>query len=73
MMKSDDERVAIIACNSILDRAFGKPKEQKTEDSEALRPNLAMLTPADLASLRAIALKLAGGGEGETAAPPDVR
>lgn len=26
LMSSDDERVAVVAANSILDRAFGKPK-----------------------------------------------
>ena len=25
LMNSEDERVAVVACNSILDRAFGKP------------------------------------------------
>ena len=28
LMDSDDERVAAVACNSILDRAFGKPRAQ---------------------------------------------
>jgi len=33
-MDSEDERVAIVACNSILDRAFSKPKvESKQRDS----------------------------------------
>lgn len=27
LMQSEDERVAAVACNAILDRAFGKPKE----------------------------------------------
>jgi hypothetical protein len=27
LMESDDERVAAVACNSLLERAFGKPKE----------------------------------------------
>jgi len=27
LMLSEDERVAAAACNAILDRAFGKPKE----------------------------------------------
>jgi hypothetical protein len=26
LMESEDERVAVVACNAILDRAFGKPK-----------------------------------------------
>ena len=33
-MDSEDERVAIVACNSILDRPFSKPKvESKQRDS----------------------------------------
>src|SRR5262245_14640068 len=37
LMDSADERVAAVACNSILDRAFGKPKpvEEKKSDMEA--------------------------------------
>jgi hypothetical protein len=27
LIHSDDERVAAVACNAILDRAFGKPRE----------------------------------------------
>jgi hypothetical protein len=32
-MESDDERVAAVACNALLDRAFGKPREQTPETS----------------------------------------
>ncbi len=28
LMGSDDERVVVVACNAILDRALGKPREQ---------------------------------------------
>jgi predicted Zn-dependent protease len=38
LMQSDDERVSVVACNSILDRAFGKPQPalaNKDEDMEA--------------------------------------
>jgi hypothetical protein len=36
-MDSEDERVAAVACNSILDRALGKPKavEEEKNDMEA--------------------------------------
>lgn len=38
LMDSDDERVAAVACNSILDRAFGKPRaEGEGIDSLELR------------------------------------
>lgn len=59
MMDSDDERVATVACNSVLDRAFGKPKEQKTEDSQAPRPDLSQLAPHELAALRVAMAALA--------------
>lgn len=59
MIDSDDERVAIIACNSILDRAFGKPKEQKTEDNQSVKPSLGALSPLQLAQFRAIMQTLA--------------
>lgn len=65
LMDSTDERVSIIACNSILDRAFGKPKEQKTEDSQGLRPDLSALSPDDLATVRRIMAKLAGAAATE--------
>ena len=34
LMDSEDERVAAVACNAILDRAFGKPKvaEEQKDD-----------------------------------------
>jgi hypothetical protein len=60
LMASDDERVAIIAANSVLDRAFGKPKEQKTDDNQQVRPNLSALAPDMLAQLRSIMSVLAG-------------
>jgi hypothetical protein len=28
LMRSEDERVASVACNAVLERAFGKPKER---------------------------------------------
>jgi hypothetical protein len=42
LMDSEDERVAAVACNSILDRAFGKPGPAKDEkdDFEARLGNM---------------------------------
>lgn len=59
LVESDDERVAIIASNSVLDRAFGKPKEQKTDENQQVKPDLSALDPADLAQLRLLMAKLA--------------
>lgn len=67
LMGSPDERVAIIAANSVLDRAFGKPKEQKADDSQQVRPNLSALPPDMLAQLRSIMSVLAGQAEGAPA------
>jgi hypothetical protein len=42
LMDSQDERVAAVACNSILDRAFGKPKV--TEEKDDLVERIAAMT-----------------------------
>jgi hypothetical protein len=41
-MDSEDERVAAVACNSILDRALGKPKavEEEKDDVGARLANM---------------------------------
>jgi hypothetical protein len=33
LMSSDDERVSVVACNAILDRALGKAREQPQEST----------------------------------------
>jgi hypothetical protein len=45
-MESEDERVAAVACNSILDRAFGKTRviEEERDDTVA---RLEAMTPAE--------------------------
>jgi hypothetical protein len=42
LMDSEDERVAAVACNSILDRALGKAKavEEEKNDMEARLANM---------------------------------
>jgi hypothetical protein len=32
LMRSEDERVASVACNAVLERAFGKPKHYDPAD-----------------------------------------
>jgi hypothetical protein len=34
LMESEDERVSVVACNSLLDRAFGKPKPVAEEKDD---------------------------------------
>jgi hypothetical protein len=43
LMCSDDERVAAVACNSILDRAFGKPRAEG-EGIDSLERRIANMT-----------------------------
>jgi hypothetical protein len=33
-MESEDERVSVVACNALLDRAFGKPKPAVEEKDD---------------------------------------
>jgi hypothetical protein len=43
LMDSEDERVAAVACNAILDRAFGKPGPAK-EEKDDMGARLASMT-----------------------------
>jgi hypothetical protein len=43
LMESEDERVAAVACNSILDRAFGKPEPRRAEADDRMA-RLAQMT-----------------------------
>ena len=44
LMESEDERVAAVACNSILDRAFGKPAPVKEEQKDSIEQRIANMT-----------------------------
>jgi hypothetical protein len=44
LMDSEDERVAAVACNSILDRAFGKPAPVKQEPKDTIEQRVANMT-----------------------------
>ena len=44
LMHSEDERVAAVACNSILDRAFGKPAPRKEEQKDTIEQRIANMT-----------------------------
>jgi hypothetical protein len=53
LMSSDDERVAAVACNAILDRAFGKPREyDPATETGNLKIDAVSLTTAERARLR---------------------
>jgi hypothetical protein len=53
LLDSEDERVAMVAANAILDRAYGKPKESK-ETPEEKSLSLQGLSPSVLARLRSV-------------------
>ncbi len=40
LVESEDERVAAVAANAILDRAFGKPRAQRSEEDDSLMARL---------------------------------
>ena len=42
LMDSEDERVAAVACNAILDRAFGKPNVAETPKDDVVARIAAM-------------------------------
>ena len=44
LMDSEDERVAAVACNSILDRAFGRPGFVKEEEKDSIETRVANMT-----------------------------
>jgi hypothetical protein len=43
LMESEDERVLVVACNSLLDRAFGKPKPV-VEEKDDMAARLASMS-----------------------------
>jgi len=49
LMESEDERVAAVACNAILDRALGKPQPNRPEQ-DSLAERLARMTPEERAA-----------------------
>lgn len=57
LMADPDSRVALMACDKIMERAWGKPKEAQ-EDKQDGAPDLGALSAADLAALRRIAGKM---------------
>ena len=69
-----DGRIAVVAANSLLERAWGKVREQKPEEREQMQLDLSQLSGPELALL----MKLAASGRikgiaveaGSDAAPP---
>lgn len=71
LMRCDDPRVALIACESIINRGAGKPRDHSSEESKQ-RADLSMLTPdqrRQLAELLMRALGQTGDVIDSTASP----
>jgi hypothetical protein len=47
-MKDVDGRIAVVAANSILERAWGKAREMKPEEQEKAQIDLSTLSAAEL-------------------------
>ena len=47
LLESEDERVAAVAANALLDRAFGRPQPNRPEDDSSLAERLARMTPEE--------------------------
>ena len=45
LIEADDERVALVACNSVLDRAFGKPATNQPETEDSFEQRYRQMTP----------------------------
>jgi hypothetical protein len=54
-LQDPDGRIAVVAANSLLERAWGKVREQKPEEQQQMRIDLTMLTAAELAILAKLA------------------
>jgi hypothetical protein len=73
-LRDPDGRIAVVAANSLLERAWGKVREQKPEEREQMQIDLSQLSGPELALL----MKLAASGRikgiaveaGSDAAPP---
>ena len=71
-MDSNDDRVAFIAAQAILDRAWGKPKDYDPKEAQAsgLRFDIDALTPEERAVLLAI-IRRGAVRQAETDATPE--
>lgn len=59
LMDSEDERVALMAQDKVLERAWGKVKELDPNEGKSLRPDLSVLSVGQIKALRGIMKALA--------------
>jgi hypothetical protein len=65
LMGDEDPRVSVVACNAILDRAWGKPRETPPTEKPEAPPNFSNLSDEQLAQYREIVATLREGGPTE--------
>jgi hypothetical protein len=72
MLDDPDPRVAVVAANSILDRALGKPKEAPRDQGGGTRLDLSHLSAAELVQFRGLLTKVADVPVDPSPDAPDV-
>lgn len=70
LMQSCDDRVAIMAADKVLERAYGKAKEQTDEDQKPAI-DLSKCPPEALALIKAALAMMAGTAPTQTVIPPE--
>jgi hypothetical protein len=52
LMNSPDERIRLVACDKVLERAYGKVKEFDATELPAGRPDVSNLSDSDLREIK---------------------
>ena len=60
LMHCDDDRVAFIACQTVLERGIGKPRDHSAEESAKSQVDLSALSDDERASLAMMLSKVLG-------------
>jgi hypothetical protein len=60
LMHCDDPRVAFIACQTVLERGIGKPRDHSAEESAKSQVDLSALSDDERASLAMMLSKVLG-------------
>ena len=70
LMRSEDERVASVACNAVLERAFGKPKDYDPADEPKPKRDRLDTSKYTLEELKQIQAALLLMAEDRSGRPP---
>ncbi len=60
LMNSEDERVALMATEAVLNRGAGRPRDHSAEPDQNFRADLSALTPDERATLAHLLAKVLG-------------